>query len=343
MFSLSNRVPILLVIVCGAFAPAVGQAAEPKGSPSDEQRLLGLVPKSMESVFCVRSPSNLQQWEDLTEASITEIATCFSTLLSAHRSDLIGLTGRRLRCVICTVRDVRRPQSGSQLGPDAFDSKRCELLLLAENLPADWLDKVARAPGCESRKAGKLRFVEIALRGESSFVAQLDDNLVCIANDAPLLTEVLQSAELKAAERSCSIESDPEFRLARSYISKSPPFWGVRLFGRVVRAKDPTSVRNAKTIVEMHDQQAVFVTVEFPATDANSLPMCYASEDPAAPAQFVKAYRVKKTDEPSVVTFDGGARRCTIASTLFNLDDGGDDPGALFIGLCATFGQGFAL
>ena len=71
--------------------------------------LLQFVPKSTVSVFCVDLPFKLKCWDDLTQASVFESATCFTTMLAQHDTQL-GLSERKVCCAVSAIRSIRDPK-----------------------------------------------------------------------------------------------------------------------------------------------------------------------------------------------------------------------------------------
>jgi len=254
------------------------------------RELLKLIPSSTVSVFAVEIPFNLRRWDDLSQASVFESASCFTTML-VQRASLECLRGREVRCAIGAVRKIRNPKPvGTKSvinGP--FQSQRCELFLMSAKLPTDWLDVIAKEAGAKIGDLIGHKVIRVPLSGEEILIVQLGDDMICIADQSGFLSEVLQLADVKAEQGAGSLTKRTAFHVAMSGISPSSAFWGIRLFGGQEDLDDPTSLRNRDSYSGVHDPQAEFITFQLPDVKSLNLQVQYASKDPGAGTRFVKS------------------------------------------------------
>ena len=327
---------------------------------AESQKLLAFVPESTVSVFCVDSPFRLWRWDDLNEATAFETATCFTTMLAQYDT-LLSCGAHRVRCAVSAIRHIRDPKRDTTRpvvdGP--FQSQRCELFLLPQRMPTDlvdrvvdWADKAANTSNVRKIEIVGHKVLEISLAGKKFLVAQLAEDVVCVANDAGFLSEVLQLAAEKSQQKTVCINENPIFKLALSHISPSAKFWGIRLFSQWDDVKDPTSVRHSPSYIGFHDPQAVFVALELSKTESTDVQFYYASVDSIAaterfPEDMKRGVKVTRINSPITVRSNGRNSDYVICSMMLDLNKvivaGMDEPGVLFLGITAIFGQGMLL
>ena len=183
-------------------------------------------------------------------------------------------------------------------------------------------------------------------------VAQLADDVICVANNAGFLGEVFQLAAVTNRQKVVCIHKNPIFKTALSHISPSAKFWGIRLFSQKNDVEDPTCVRHAPSYIGFHDPQAVFVALELSETESTEVQLYYASEDSIAatklfPADLKRGVTVSRIESPITVRSNGRNPDYVICSMVLGLNKvvvaGMDEPGVLFLGIAAVFGQGMML
>jgi len=227
-------------------------------------------------VFCVNAPFAITQRDDLTTANIFETASYLATVLSARLKTVAGFEMPQARCAISAAREIELPKADprTHICNGLFQSKRCELIVTADALPVGW-PTPAKETGTTGSEIAGYQVIELAAGDEKLLVVKLAPDLVCVTNDKLFLAEVLALANGK---RTASIESATAFSAAAALISKSAPFWSVRLFPEQPRDDDPTSIQNPESVIGFHDPKAAFIAVELPQADSTTLQIHYASQ-----------------------------------------------------------------
>jgi hypothetical protein len=234
------------------------------------------VPQNTESLFCVNAPFAITQRDDLTTADTIETASYLTTVLSARLKTVAGFEMPQARCAISAAREIElpKPDPRTQICSGLFQSKRCELILTADALPEAW-PTPAKETGATSSEIAGYQVIEVVEGNEKILVVKLALDVVCVSNDKLFLAEVLA---LAGGKKTASIESATAFSAAAALISKSAPFWSVRLFPEKPRGDDPTSIQNPGSVIGFHDPKAVFIAVELPQADSTTLQIHYASQ-----------------------------------------------------------------
>lgn len=281
-----SLVLIGLILLTAASTPA----AEPMVSTTAEQALLAFVPHSAESVYCVQQPGKLRHQTDLSEASALQMAVQSTTALAGRHRTALNLEGREVRCAVSVAREFTLPKprrAGEKMVIDGtFGSQRCELLLISESLPADWLASIAKRHATTTTTLAGREVARLTLDDERLVVSCLTDQIVCIANEEALLTKVHSLANRKQSDR--MLQSAASFQSARACLSRSPPFWGIRWCDHAA-AEDSTSLRNPRNLLGVHDGKATFLAMELPTADASSLRFHYASGDDDAAGRVIES------------------------------------------------------
>lgn len=342
-----------LMMLGAAVTVQTGYSAEPGERSGEVQRVLVLIPTSTVSVFCFESPFTLRRWDDLTRASVSESALCFTTML-AQRETRLSLGKKGGRCAVSAVRCVRYPKPSPTRpvvdGP--FQSQRCEFFLLAEKLQSDWLDLLARRLHARTVDIAGHRVVDVRIPDEMFLVARLTDDMICVSNHKGFLTEVLNLSGSVDSQRSASLRNNETFRRAMACLSPCGKFWGVRLFDSQDDAKDPTSIHNGKSFTGFCDPKAVFVGLELPALESVDVQLFYASEDSSAamkgfPERLARGVNVDSVRRLLTVPAAGGIPEYLVSSMRLDLSKvvvpGMDEPSVLFLEICGIFGQGLML
>ena len=333
--------------------------AESVGPSAASRKLLRFVPETTVSIFCIDSPFRLWRWDDITEATAFETASCFTTMLAQHDA-VLSFWARRVNCAVSAVRHIRPPKRDRTRpvvdGP--FQSQRCELFLLPQKMLPDLVD---RAANWENRTGGNpdvrrteivgQKILEVSLAGDKFFVAQLAEDVICVANDAGFLAEVLLLATAKSRPAVLPIERNPIFKSGLSYISPAAKFWGIRRFDGN-DPDDPTCIRRAPSFIGIHDPAAVFAALELFDTESTDARFLYASSDSISatkrfPEDLKRGVRVSSICSPIPVRSNRTNPDYVICPMTLDLKSvivaGMDQPGVLFLAITAVFGQGMVL
>lgn len=349
-----NRSFCLGVVIANSLILAASARAGDSAVPLGQgQKCLRLIPQSAASVFCVTSTIRLRSWKDLSGATAFETALCFTTMLVQQDTQL-RLGEIRIRCAVSAVRNIRYPKQDASRpvvdGP--FQSERCEVFLILNKLPPDWVTLVAETYNLKTIEVAGRWVLEIPLANERLLVTRLADDVICVANHAGFLSELLQLAKADGKQSPASIEANPAFHAAMSCISPTATFWGIRLFRPADGPNDPTSLRNRRSMCSVCDPQAVFVACELADSESSDLQYYYASGDSAAamkryPEYLQRAADVRRARVPLVVPPSRGVVGYIVNSMKIDLTkviiEGMDEPAVLFLAICSEFGQGMML
>jgi hypothetical protein len=339
--------------------PADRAAVSP---PASSSTLLALVPSSVESVFCVEAQFAPKDYAgDTLRKSPPAMLVMANYFTSRLASDALGLLKTDVGTVACAVGaceaiEVPKPDPTNGISAGFFRSHRCEWLMLSKDLPVGWLPSLL--------KRSNVRQISVAgddvasldvIPGDREYLAEHvlivnpAPRLLVVANDATLLAKVLKLHHLPAGDsRPPAIDHDATFLAAAALIARPRSFWGVRLFGRGEVGADPTSVRNAQSILGFFDSEGVFAAVRIAPDDGKKVALYYGSNDSAARARLTTTLGEWLTVHERKVTSETEDSRALSRSTIHIEvtceSKSGDTPAAAIFGsLMSVFGQGFML
>jgi hypothetical protein len=356
----AERVPPAAHVEAGAGSEDVAPRATSVSSAVS--KLIAMVPASAESVFCVDTPLTIEQpppdGAPTPDPSALRMANYLTTRLAACVLGSLKVDVGQVQSAVSACELIRLPVAdpNTHICMGAFQSHRCEVLLLSRDLPTDWLASLAKRPHADRITLAGIDVVSFNVEGDGLgplsdpvLIANPMPNLLCFSNRPELLTSMLElQRKLSSNGTDHSIKSDPIFHLASALVSESRGFWGVRIFGRETVESDPTSVRNPNSVVGVFDQKGAVTAARILDSDSKLVELYYGTDDASAAGRLAKLFRESQNLETQTTSAGPENTRAFPQVVLcVRLKCESKMPGlpsaAVFGTLMAMFAQGFML